>query len=155
MAKRRGPGQKTTRPPRLSNVPRADDEQTEVEIRLDAGGAKRNVPPSKEIGAGKRSAASRASGQRRDSRPVGGSDVAPTARAAAREKARHRLERKVGRQAAGVAVRGNQRKGSSRASRSAVDQAARQADRMIAGDDVPTRTTTPRRRGSGARQTRR
>src|ERR1041384_6793856 len=130
MAKRRGPGQKATRPPRLNNVPPADDEQTELEVGLEAGGAKRPRPAAQDIGPARRSMDSATNGQRRASpRVVGGSDVAPTDRAAARERARHRTERKAGRQAAGVGDQGDKRRGSSRARRSGRDEAARRGNR--------------------------
>lgn len=141
MAKRQGPGQKTTRPARMNNVPREDDLQTDVEIKQEAGGGKRTRPASKSIGATKRRVeGGTGSGRRTAAREAQGSDVAPTPRAVARERARHAAERKVGRQAAGTAGRKNPR-GSSAASRSQLDAAARRADRSVARRDVPSRAS--------------
>jgi hypothetical protein len=79
-------------------------------------------------------ASSRARGERERSgrrRPRGGTDVAPTKRAEAREHERHRLERKLGHTPAGEAglARGIRAPGVSRES---LDEAARRADRLVA-----------------------
>ncbi|HVU51507.1 MAG TPA: hypothetical protein VHL80_12520 [Polyangia bacterium] len=87
-------------------------------------------------------ASSRARGEReRAGRPEGahaGADVAPTKRAEAREKERHRLERKLGRTPAGEAglVREHRAAG---VSREALAEAARRADRRVAHRRPPKR----------------
>jgi hypothetical protein len=62
----------------------------------------------------------------------GGSDVAPTRRAEERERERHRIERKLGRMAAGSDENLRDRREPT-VTRRALERAAREADRKVSG----------------------
>jgi hypothetical protein len=73
-----------------------------------------------------------------DHEPVGagGADVAPTKRAEARERERHRIERSIGHTPAGEdgQIRG---RNAADVSREQLDDAAREADRRVVGHELP------------------
>jgi hypothetical protein len=124
--KDRGPGGKRTRTERWSNLPVDDDPQTQLEAELTASGRSDAVRREGLVGAHR----VRREVDRPDApdEPIGGgADVAPTARAADRERERHRLQRAMGVIPAGED--GNLRQlrapGVGRAS---LDAAAREAD---------------------------
>jgi hypothetical protein len=70
-----------------------------------------------------------------EAEPVGeGSEVAPTARAAAREAARHQAERKLGRLAAGLGENLRDRRAPD-VTRGNLDEAAQAADRKVTSSE--------------------
>jgi hypothetical protein len=134
-----------TRAPRNNNVPKENDEQTQLEFELASSGrndafpreglvgahAERRAPAFQEVS--EEVEAESEEGQE----PTGpGSDVAPTKRAEARERERHRIEREIGHTPAGEEglVRGRNAPG---VSREDLDEAARRADRRVVGHDLP------------------
>ena len=149
MAKSRGGEKRLTRPPRMNNVPQEADEQTELEIEMAGSGRNDAVPREGLVGAhvarreppipgaaeGEEDA--QASGAEEEGEePTGpGSDVAPTKRAEERERERHRLERELGRTPAGEQGLVHDRRAPG-VSREGLDEAARKADRRVAGHDV-------------------
>src|SRR4051794_37024078 len=99
MAKSGGPGEKMTRAPRTNNVPRDDDEQTQVEIEMASPGGSGVARGEGRGGAprGRGPPGAPAGDTDEGQEPTGpGSDVAPTRRAEERERERHRLERALG-----------------------------------------------------------
>jgi hypothetical protein len=151
----KGPGgDKLRRPPRVSNVPQEDDEQTQLELEMAASGRGDVVPREGLVGAhtARREPLSRgltegeeleeqtAAGEE-GAEPTGpGSDVAPTKRAEERERERHRLERELGRTPAGEDGLIHDRRAPG-ISREHLDEAARQADRYVADTDLPKKAT--------------
>lgn len=72
-----------------------------------------------------------------ETEPIGGgSDVGPTQRAAARERERHQRERDLGRVPAGEEGGVRERR-SSDVTPEGLDAAAREADRSVAGHELP------------------
>lgn len=141
MAKHGGPGEKMSRPPRSNNIPKDDDEQTQLELEMASSGRKDAVPREGLVGAHteRRESAAQAGGEG-GLEPTGpGSDVAPTKLAQDRERERHRLERESGRTPAGEdgLIRDRRAPGTTR---EALDAAARQADRNVVGHEIPSRT---------------
>jgi NAD(P)-dependent dehydrogenase (short-subunit alcohol dehydrogenase family) len=154
MAKKRG--EKMTRPPRVNNVPKEDDEQTELEIELGSSGRGHAFPREGLVGAHveRRERAARvadAEAGQEGREPTGpGSDVAPTKRAEERERERHRLERELGRTPAAEEGLIHERRAPG-VSREDLDRAAREADRRVASRDLPQRPDEPPRRSSSTR----
>jgi hypothetical protein len=147
-------GEKMTRPPRASNVPSDKDEQTELELEMSASGRRDAVPreglvgahgarreaPARDADAGEDADAEAAEAREEGDEPTGpGSDVAPTKRAEERERERHRLERELGRTPAGEEGLVHDRRAPG-VTREDLDEAAREADRRVAGHDVPKRS---------------
>jgi hypothetical protein len=127
-----------TRTHRVNNVPKDDDVQTQLELELAASGRGAAVPREGLVGAHVERRAPFTDEQRQDA-PVGlGADVAPTKRAEDRERERHRLERELGRTPAGQDGLIHDRRAAG-ASRERLDEAARMADRRVAGHDLPRR----------------
>ena len=148
----------TVRAPRNNNVPKEDEEQTELEAELGASGRHHAFPREGLVGAHaeRRSSATPAhdAGDQRagandddapdagepneeGEEPTGpGSDVAPTKLAEARERERHRLERSLGHTPAGEEglIHGRSAPG---VTREKLDEAAREADRRIVGHELP------------------
>ena len=113
-------------------------EGREFEAELEAGQRTHGVPPQYTVGGGgPRPGASvgdevdeeEVQGQRT---LMSGADVAPTEKAQERERVRHALEREKGRTPAGHdgQLKGHVAEG---VTREALDEAARQADEMVAG----------------------
>jgi hypothetical protein len=133
--KDRGPGGKRTRSERTNNVPVDDDEQTQIEVELASSGRSETVPKQGLVGAHRGRGQARGSLERDQPTPAhepigNGSEVAPTEKAAARERERHRLQRAVGVVPAGED--GNRRQlRAAGVKRRALDAAAREADRRV------------------------
>jgi hypothetical protein len=140
-----------TRAPRNNNVPKEDDEQTQLEFELASSGRNDAFPREGLVGAhAERRAPSQEEGLEDEDQaeageegqePTGpGSDVAPTKRAEARERERHRIEREIGHTPAGEEglIRGRNAPG---VSREDLDEAARRADRRVVGHDLPKKAT--------------
>jgi hypothetical protein len=103
--------------------PTDDDLETDIEEQLAARGGHKLVPREGLVGAHLERRASLGQGPEE---PVGaGADVAPTRKAEARERERHRLQRET--------VGG---------SREALDRAAQEADRLIAERHLTAEATT-------------
>jgi len=152
----KGPGgDKMRRPPRVNNVPQEDDEQTRLELEMAASGRNDAVPREGLVGAhtARREPLTATEGEgtgdeeeqmaagEEGAEPTGpGSDVAPTRRAEERERERHRLERELGRTPAGEEglIHGRSASG---VSREDLDEAARKADRYVAGSELPKKAT--------------
>src|SRR5437764_8533253 len=79
-----GPGGKRTRPQRMNNLPRERDLTTRIETEMAASGRTGLTPREATIGP------RRTRRSRRDAVP--GASVAPTKKAEARERQRHRLQ---------------------------------------------------------------
>jgi hypothetical protein len=136
----------TTRSRRDNNVPKDDDEQTQLEAELASSGRHDAFPREGLVGATSERRASESSEAELEAEdgeegqePTGpGADVAPTKRAEARERERHRIERDLGHTPAGEErqIHGRNAPG---VRREALDEAARQADRRVAGHDLPKR----------------
>ncbi|HVX96821.1 MAG TPA: hypothetical protein VHK47_18035 [Polyangia bacterium] len=138
-----------TRAPRNNNVPKEDDEQTQLELELASSGRNDAFPREGLVGAHSERRAPSAEEGRQDDReaegeegqePTGpGSDVAPTKRAEARERERHRIEREIGHTPAGEEglIRGRNAPG---VSREDLDEAARRADRRVVGHELRKRS---------------
>lgn len=109
----------TGRPPRSNNSPKANDEQTELELDLASSGRKRAV--------------SSADGLRKPPKAgsKAGSEVAPTAKAETREKERHARQAEVGQVAAGLGGARHGRR-APKATREKLDEAAQAADARVA-----------------------
>jgi hypothetical protein len=123
---------------RTKNTP----ESQSWETKLLASGRKRGMPPEGLIGAHRSRRLPVGKTQTMEERETapegGGSEVAPTARATAREKERHARERAVGRVAAGTMARrrGAVRPGLKRAD---LEAAARGADEKVGAAKKPRR----------------
>jgi hypothetical protein len=117
-----GPGGKRTRPQRMNNLPRERDLTTQIEADMAGSGRTGMTPPEATIGPRR----GRRIRSRRDGIP--GAAVAPTKKAEVRERQRHRLQKAEGVVAASEEGNRKQRR-SSKASRAALDAAARKADR--------------------------
>jgi hypothetical protein len=105
---------------RTRSMPKDDDDQTRLELNAASSGREHEL----------------ASG--RPPATTEGSEVAPTARAEKRERERHRMERQIGRTAAGTkGVRRDTRRGP--VTRQALAQAAREADRRGAKSGAKNR----------------
>jgi hypothetical protein len=130
----------TTRSRRNNNVPKDDDAQTELEAELAASGRHDAFPREGLVGATSERRETLEEGREDEGEePTGpGADVAPTKRAEARERERHRIERELGHTPAGEEgqIHGRNAPG---VSREALDQAAQQADRRVVGHDLPKR----------------
>lgn len=142
----------TIRAPRNNNVPKEDEEQTELEVELGASGRHHAFPHQDVVGAhgerrvspaSARGAADDASESGEPSEegeePTGsGADVAPTKLAEARERERHRIERSIGHTPAGEdgLIHGRNAPG---VSREQLDEAAREADRRVVGHELPSK----------------
>ena len=120
----RRPGGKPSRPKQTSDRPPIGDPGTDVEAEL-AGSGRTGEAPRERLGGARRARRSRS-----DAEMSGGSAVAPTAKAEARERQRHRLQRKAGVVPAGESGNRRQRRGPE-ATRARLDAAARKADRLV------------------------
>jgi hypothetical protein len=119
-----GPGGKRTRPQRMNNLPRERDLTTQIEADMAGSGRTGMTPPEVPIGPRR----GRRGRSRRDGIP--GAAVAPTKKAEVRERERHRLQKREGVVAASEEGNHKQRR-SSKASRAALDAAARKADHLV------------------------
>lgn len=121
---------------RANNTPPTDP-NTALEEQLRAGGsgvfAKEGQIGAQAFQGGHSAASSKEADPTR--RTGGGSDVAPTKQAEAREQERHRLERQLGRTPAGEAGLRHDRRGDE-VTRAELDQAACEADRRVAGHEI-------------------
>jgi len=106
----------------MNNLPQERDLTTQIEAAMAGSGRTKMAPPEGTIGA------RRTRRSRRDGIP--GAAVAPTKKAEARERQRHRLQRREGVVPASEAGNLKQRR-AAKASRSALDAAARKADRLV------------------------
>lgn len=105
--------------------------RTDFEAELEDAGRSGGVPHQHVFGANEGRVAS-AQDLDEGEPMAGGSEVAPTRRAEARERERHRAERKLGRMAAGIDENLRDRREPA-VTRPALDGAARAADRKVAG----------------------
>lgn len=112
-------------------------ERDGYEATLASAGRKRGVPPQRLYGSHAARLAPIADLDEEE--PVGdGAEVAPTPRAEARERERHRLERRCGRLAAGSGENIRDRREPS-VGPAELEEAARAADRKVAGRELPRR----------------
>jgi hypothetical protein len=120
----------------MRNLPVDDDLQTQIEAELAASGRTDLAPKEGLVGAHSRRREStgadvEANQRSRLDEPMGGGAVvAPTERAAVRERERHKLQREAGVVAAGEEGNLRQRRAPT-ASRKSLDDAARDADRKV------------------------
>lgn len=137
--------------PRTRSTPQEEDEQTEIEVEMGSSGRSQVRPSDRLFGPYLGRFEAEASTRARDAAvvtqpPPRGSDEAPTPLALAREHERHRLERNLGRRAAGTDGRlrastdgkADQARGP-RANRKAMQAVQRKADRKVVGRPVPSR----------------
>jgi len=146
MAKDGGPGTKVARAARSNNTPSEDDEQTETERDMASSGRSRVAPHEGLVGAQTQRRQTEAGAELGPGEedpenpgvePLGaGADVAPTERAARREQERHRLEREMGRTPAGEGGKTRDER-TSEVTRERLEEAARAADRKVAGEASP------------------
>jgi hypothetical protein len=114
---------------RSNNTPESDS----FEAELLTAGRQRGTPRQRVFGAHEE----RVSSASEPDEPVNdGSEVAPTKRAEEREQERHRLERKIGRLAAGTGENLRDRREPD-VTREDLDEAAREADKKVAGHELP------------------
>jgi len=106
----------------MNNLPRERDLTTQIEADMAGSGRTGMTPPEGNIGP-RRTRRSRRDG-------ISGAAVAPTRKAEARERQRHRLQRREGVIPASEAGNLKQRR-APEASRSALDAAARKADHLV------------------------
>jgi hypothetical protein len=129
-----------TRSPRVNNIPKDDDPQTQLEVEMASSGRTAAVPREGLVGAHTARRETSADADGAEQEPTGfASDVAPTKLAQERERERHRLERESGRTPAGQdgLIRDKRAPGTTR---EALDAAARQADRNVVGHEIPRRS---------------
>lgn len=121
---------------RANNTPPTDP-NTALEEQLRAGGSGVFAKEGQVGAQAFQGSHSGASGKEADParRTGGGSDVAPTKQAEAREQQRHRLERQLGRTPAGEAGLHHDRR-SADVTPADLEQAAREADRRVAGHEI-------------------
>jgi hypothetical protein len=141
--------EKITRPLRATHAAGEKDEQTQLELEMAASGRRDAVPREGLVGAhaarregppGDADEGADTEASEEGDEPSGqGADVAPTKRAEERERERHRLERELGRTPAGEEGLVHDRRAPG-VSREGLDEAAREADRRVAGHDVPKRS---------------
>jgi hypothetical protein len=134
--KDRGPGGKRTRSQHSNNLPLDDDEQTQIEAELASSGRSDVVPREGLAGAHRvRRQPSHGTMERSQrsiiDEPIGdGAEVAPTEKAALRERERHRLQRDLGVVPAGEDGNRRQRRAPG-VTRDALDAAARRANDIV------------------------
>ncbi len=125
----RGSGGKPRRPGRVSERTPIGDPGADVEVEL-GGSGRTGARPKEGVAGAHRTRRGRSSAPTPEIPVSAGSAVAPTAKAEVRERERHRLQRQAG--VVPAAEDGNPRQRRSRkATRAALDAAARKADRLV------------------------